>query len=97
MSEQPEALRLADWLQAAVQTYPQISEDEPGGYCTEVDQVMDDSATELRRQHAEIEALRAEVACEEKRFNDLTDLFAELSKEKEALRAELAKLDWQTP
>ena len=53
-----EALRLADWLQAAVQTYPQMSEDEPGGYASEVDQVMDEAAAELRRLHAENEALR---------------------------------------
>lgn len=58
---QPEALRLADWLQAAVQTYPQTSEDEPGGYASEVDQVMDEAAAELRRLHAENEALRADA------------------------------------
>jgi hypothetical protein len=52
MSKQPEALRLAEWLQAAVQMYPQMSEDEPGGYCTEVDQVIDEAAAELRRLHA---------------------------------------------
>lgn len=57
MSAQPEALRIADWLQAAVQTYPQMSEDEPGGYATEVDQVMDEAAAELRRLHARIEVL----------------------------------------
>lgn len=56
--KQPEALRLADWLQAAVQTYPQMSEDEPGGYASEVDQIMDEAAAELRRLHAENEALR---------------------------------------
>lgn len=52
MSEQPKALRLADWMQNAVQTYPQMSEDEPGGYNTEVDQVMDEAAAQLRRLHA---------------------------------------------
>lgn len=52
MSEQPEALRLAYWLQNAVQTYPQMSEDEPGGYYTQIDQVMDESAAELLRLHA---------------------------------------------
>lgn len=59
MSAQPEALRLADLLEAAVQTYPQMSEDEPGGYATEVDQVMDDAAAELRRPQAENEAQAA--------------------------------------
>ena len=49
----PDALRLADWLQNAVATYPQMSEDEPGGYCQEVDQVMDQAAAELRRLHNE--------------------------------------------
>ena len=57
----PEALRLADWLQNAVATYPQVSEDEPGGYCQEVDQVMDEAAAELRRLHAENERLAALV------------------------------------
>lgn len=52
-AKQPESLRLADRLQNAVATYPQVSEDEPGGYCQEVDQVMDEAAAELRRQHAE--------------------------------------------
>lgn len=52
MSEQPEALRLAYWLKNAVQTYPQMSEDEPGGYYTQIDQVMDESAAELLRLHA---------------------------------------------
>lgn len=52
MSEQPKALRMADWMQNAVHTYPQMSEDEPGGYYTEVDQVMDEAAAELRRLHA---------------------------------------------
>lgn len=57
----PEALRLADWLQNAVATYPQVIEDEPGGYCQEVDQVMDEAAAELRRLHAENERLAALV------------------------------------
>ena len=54
----PAALRLAGWLQAAVQIYPQRSEDDPGGYATEVDQVMDEAAAELRRLHAENAALQ---------------------------------------
>lgn len=55
-----EAARLAEWLQAAVQTYPQMSEDEPGGYCTEVDQVMDEAAALLRTQAARIAELEKE-------------------------------------
>lgn len=61
----PEALRLADWLQNAVATYPQVSEDEPGGYCQEVDQVMDEAATELRRLHAENVRLAALVEAQQ--------------------------------
>lgn len=59
-AKQPESLRLADRLQNAVATYPQVSEDEPGGYCQEVDQVMDEAAAELRRQHARIVELEAQ-------------------------------------
>lgn len=61
----PEALRLADWLQNAVATYSQVSEDEPGGYCQEVDQVMDEAAAELRRLHAENERLAALVEAQQ--------------------------------
>lgn len=52
-TKQTEALRLATCLQDHVVTYPQLSEDEPGGYCGEVDRVMDEAADELRRLHAE--------------------------------------------
>lgn len=52
------AQELADQLQSAVQTYPQMSEDEPGGYCNQVDELMDCAAAELRRLDAE----RAELA-----------------------------------
>lgn len=61
-TEQPEALRLADWLKQAVQTYPQVSEDEAGGYWTEQDQVMDFAADELRRLHARVQELEASQA-----------------------------------
>ena len=60
--KQPEALRLAAWLHAAAQICPQLNEDEPGGYASEVDQVMDEAAFELRRLHAESETLRAGYA-----------------------------------
>lgn len=60
--KQPEALRLAAWLHAAAHIYPQLNEDEPGGYASEVDQVMDEAAFELRRLHAENQALRAGYA-----------------------------------
>lgn len=48
-------LALADALSACVQTYPQLSEDEPGGYCTDTDMLMDQAAALLRTQHADIE------------------------------------------
>ena len=56
-----EALRLADWLQGAVATYPQVSECEPGGYCSELDQRLDEAVTMLRTQAARIAELEAEV------------------------------------
>lgn len=49
MTDKTEATRLADALTSVVQTYPQMSEDEPGGYCSEVDQIMDEAAALLRR------------------------------------------------
>lgn len=61
-AKQPEALRLADRLQNAVATYPQLSEDEPGGYASEMDQAMDEAAAELRRQHARIADLEAQLS-----------------------------------
>lgn len=64
MTDTPEAVRLADWLQAAVQTYPQVSADEPGGYCSEMDQMIDQDAALLRRIpeiEAERDQLRAEL------------------------------------
>lgn len=60
MTDTPEAVRLADWLQAAVQTYPQVSADEPGGYCSEMDQMIDQAAALLRRI-PEIEAERDQL------------------------------------
>jgi len=56
-----EALRLADWLQGAVATYPQVSECEPGGYCSELDQRIDEAVALLRTQAARIAELEAEV------------------------------------
>lgn len=38
-------------LRAAVQTYPQMSEDEPGGYMTEFDQLLDEAANALEAAH----------------------------------------------
>jgi len=52
-----EALRLSDWLQGAVATYPQVSECEPGGYCSELDQRIDEAVALLRTQAARIAEL----------------------------------------
>jgi len=59
--DKPEALRLAEALEDAVQTYPQYSEEESGGYLTEQDQLMALAVDVLRRQHAEIQRLREEA------------------------------------
>ena len=57
--QQPYPLRLADDLQSAVQTYPQMSEDEPGSYRRLEDALMDDAAAELRRLYKENADFRA--------------------------------------
>ena len=49
--KQPEALRLAQYLFESAQFHPQLSEDEPGGYASEFDMVLDEAAAELRRLH----------------------------------------------
>lgn len=56
MSQHDLALALADALDAAVQTHPQMSEDEPGGYCTDVDMAMADAAALLRQWPEQPEA-----------------------------------------
>lgn len=100
--ERPKALELADWLQSAVQTYPQMSEDEPGGYCSELDQQIDFAASELRTQHAELEALRKEVERERasrqaaqiqnEALKDENIRLNSLRDERDGLRAEVERL-----
>lgn len=46
--KQQEAMRLIRAIADCVQTHPQLSEDEPGGYCTEADQLMDEAAALLK-------------------------------------------------
>lgn len=58
--KQPEALRLADDLYVSVRFYPQEGPDEPGGYESEFDMVLDQAAAELRRLH-EVNAELVEV------------------------------------
>lgn len=74
VEKQPDALRLADDLQSAVQAYPQMSEDEPGGYCRQEDQLMDDAAAELRRLYAENEKLLAVLEEAEYALDYATDM-----------------------
>lgn len=51
---------IADGLDQNVQIDPQTSEDEPGGYRSELDELMADAASILRSQHARIAELEAE-------------------------------------
>ena len=53
--KQQEAVRLIRAISDCVQTHPQLSEDEPGGYCTEADQLMDEAAALLRVWSVDIE------------------------------------------
>jgi hypothetical protein len=53
MTEQPEALRLADALKGQVQVNPRVGENDPDcGYVHELDKLIDEAAAELRRLHA---------------------------------------------
>lgn len=54
-NKQQEAVRLIRAIADCVQTHPQLSEDEPGGYCTEADQLMDEAATLLQAWSVDIE------------------------------------------
>ena len=94
---------LAALLQSAVKTYPQMSEDEPGGYCTAEDQLMDEAAAELRRLSAmcaEWEAkaatwlASAEAAQRLAGYRELGRECAELEAERDALKADAERLNW---
>lgn len=54
-----EVIRMADDLDQNVQIDQQTSEDEPGGYRSELDELMADAASTLRSQHAHIAELEA--------------------------------------
>lgn len=56
-----EALRLAEYMRGMVHTYPQMSEDEPGGYCTEDDQCIDQASALLREYATLLQAQPAEA------------------------------------
>lgn len=85
MADHNEAMRLAEWMQSAVQTHPQMSEDEPGGYCTEVDQVMDQAAALLRKQAERIAEL-------ERDYTIAFEIGAQYAAERDTLRAEVERL-----
>jgi hypothetical protein len=61
MTYQPEAIRIADGLDQNVLINPQTSEDEPGGYRSELDELMAHAAAILRSQHARIADLEAQL------------------------------------
>ena len=94
-----EAERLADWLQATVNMYPQMSEDEPGGYATEFDQKVDEAAALLRRipeLEAELEAAKLGEATHDRQATEYAQRvahwigkFDEVKAERDRLRAEL--------
>ena len=73
-NKHPEALRLADELFCSVQFEPQMSEDEPGGYFSQVDAIMDAAAAELRRLHeVNAELVEALGAIVEEPKNTMSD------------------------
>lgn len=83
MSTEPEAIRLAGLLDNWIDTYPQASEDEPGGYATEFDQLLGETQAELRRLHAENESLKAR---NEVQFLMVTDLRQQAKADEELMR-----------
>lgn len=87
-----EAMRLAEWLQSAVQTYPQMSEDEPGGYCTEVDQVMDQAAALLRQQAERIAELEARIHTCGPTCSKAGCINRRITAERDTLRAEVESM-----
>jgi hypothetical protein len=92
MSAQPEALRLADDLYVSVRFYPQEGPDEPGGYESEFDMVLDQAAAELRRLH-EVNAELVESLREVRRDvrHMLKGHFVQLKDVEKELSAAIAK------
>ena len=86
----PKALQLAELMQAAVQTYPQQSEDEPGGYCTQVDQLLDEAAAELIRLDAREDELLHHVCVLQGMNDESLESIRALTAELEQARAALA-------
>ena len=102
-AQQPEALRLAEYLFESAQFHPQLSEDEHGGYASEFDMVLDEAAAELRRLH-EVETkyhesvggfkrdLAEKLEQQRKKNIRLTDELRRLEKDYVARDAELRRL-----
>ena len=84
------ALQLAELMQSAVQTYPQQSEDEPGGYCTQVDQLLDEAAAELIRLDAREDELLHHVCVLQGMNDESLESIRALTAELEQARAALA-------
>lgn len=82
-----EALRLAEYMRGMVHTYPQMSEDEPGGYCTEDDQCMDQASALLREYATLLQAQPAEA-------KHIQRLEAENEMLRESLKDADNELDW---
>lgn len=61
-----DVLRLAEELREAVETYPQMSEDEPGGYCSKQDYLLDSAAIALRQMCAELDSIESAVRAHER-------------------------------
>ena len=70
--------RAAELLRGQVQTYPQISEDEAGGYVSQDDEEMAQMADEL---DLAAERISEKEAAEQKRRADLYDELVEALKE----------------
>lgn len=72
MSKHPADV-LADEIAGMVRTYPQVSEDEPGGYESRDDMTLDDAAAMLRTipaMEAELAKLRADLEAMRKPLTD---------------------------
>lgn len=93
--KQREAVRLIRAIADCVQTHPQLTEDEPGGYCTEADQLMDEAAALLRIWSVDIERkdalLRQALAVLNTAYGDGLEADKEIESVYESITSELAK------
>ena len=89
----PAPMRVADALSVCVKTYPQLSEDEPGGYVEEFDQLLDEAVGLLRTQHAEIADLETMNAQLREQNVEVDAACAKLEAEVARLRDALLRID----